>query len=604
MSEPTDRQGHATDFAREASLSGLIVTAQTRHREFKTRMVIAVIGAAILASVVKLQLAAAWLAMIALSQSLDTYLWTPFRDERRDAPVTRREWIAVCFASAQASLAYSSFPAIIWFSWPEAGMLFAAIWLCGALLHVTLHMHHERNTYYSAFLPHVFYLFALPGYAVIAGGAPGRVGGAMVMLASLLYVGHLFVALRQHRYSSGQLRASRAEARERQKAAEAASAAKSAFLANMSHEIRTPMNGVIGMAQSLENSPLSNDQMAKVRIIRQSGDFLLRIINDILDFSKIEAGQVEFDARAFQIDSLVEKIGGFYQFQASEKALEFSVDVSGEFTSRIGDENRVIQILHNLVGNALKFTETGSISIAVDASDPSELRLAVADTGIGMTQEQAQRVLDPFVQADQSVSRRFGGTGLGLAIVNRLVTGMNGDIQLDTEPKVGTRIELKLPLMGARATEVRTHSSRRAPASDTFKGLRVLAADDNAVNRAVLETLLCSLGCTLSLTEDGFKAVEAYENDEFDIVLLDISMPELDGVQAMRRIRKTDLLKADGVSPPIIAVSAHAMTQQIDAYLEAGFDGYITKPITLQSLQSAIEAQLSARCPESSARSA
>ncbi len=587
--------------ATASRLSGLITTAQTRAHQLKTRFIIAIIGALILWAAVSFVLSALWFSAIVISQLADTIIWKPFRDSARRQPPNRWEWIALCASAAQAALIYSFFPVMLWFLWGEQGKIFAIIWLSGALLHVVMHMHHERRTFIAAIIPHFLYFFGLPLHALITGAAPGRAGAAAIIVAGLLYIGHLAVAFREYQKTSEAMRSGREEALQRQAAAEQASSAKSAFLANMSHEIRTPMNGILGMAAALEESGLSPDQLRKLSIIRDSGDLLMTVLNDLLDFSKIEANRIEIERAPFRYCDIARKVESLHALKAEEKGLEFSVECNGACEALfLGDAHRIVQILHNLVANSIKFTDAGSVNVRIrprdDATPSNSVVIEVADTGIGITDEQAARIFEPFTQADVTTTRKYGGTGLGLSIIKGLVDAMGGSVSVLSEIGKGTRflIELALPLAPAGALE-ETVDETAAPAHPAAQRLRILAAEDNVVNQAVLRTFLAQRDHEVRIASNGLEAVEAAKEQDFDLVLMDISMPVLDGAEAMRQIRFFERNRGAAEALPVIAVSAHAMRQQIEEYLAVGFDGYVTKPLRAEDLHAEIDRVIAER---------
>lgn len=598
--------------ATASAISALRATALARHNQLRTRIIIAAVGASVLCLAGFPAVAAAWFASVLVSQFIDTRVWAPVRGPARRAPPTRREWIAICATSAQVAIVYSALPALMWFLWGAPGKIFAILWLCGALLHVTMHMHHERRTFLAAAIPHALYFFGLPLYSVVTGAEPGRWGAAAIVLAGALYIGHLAIAFREYRAGSEALRSASEHALERQAAAEQASLAKSAFLATMSHEIRTPMNGILGMAEALGSSDLDEEQARKIAVIRESGDLLLTILNDLLDFSKIEAGRIEFEAAPFVLSDIARRIESLHALKAREKNLTLSIACEGEGDAPwLGDAHRVVQILHNLVGNAIKFTSSGSVRVRLVAEgggdQPDAIRIEVADTGIGLTEEQTRRIFEPFTQADTTTTRKFGGTGLGLSIVRGLVDAMGGTIEVASHPGAGARFTVRLPLPKAAplaAEKTGDRGAGPAPARAPLAALRILAGEDNAVNRAVLGAFLGPRGHDVQFANDGLAAVEAYKNGAFDLVLMDISMPVIDGVEALRQIRFIERQRGAGRAVPAIAVSAHAMRQEIEDYLSAGFDGYVTKPISAERLDAEIARVMSERAEEKQASSA
>jgi signal transduction histidine kinase/ActR/RegA family two-component response regulator len=605
MKQATPGGERAGAVAEASVLSGLIATAQTRRQQLKTRFVIAAIGAVILWTTVSPLLSALWSLAIIVSQYLDVYLWRKFADSARTEPASRREWIALCASAVQTTLVYSFFPAVLWFMWGAAGKIFAILWLSGALLHVTMHMHHEKRTFLAAVIPHALYFLGLPFYSLLTGAAPGRVGALTIMLAAAMYVSHLFVAFKTYEASSRAMRIGRDEALKRQAVAEQANRAKSSFLANMSHEIRTPMNGILGMAEALESSDLRPDQQEKLKIIRDSGDLLMMVLNDLLDFSKIEANKVALEMAPFSFTEILRKVESLHRLKAQEKGLSFAVVCNGDSGAlRIGDDHRILQVLHNLVSNAIKFTERGAVIVTLTTPDEATdiAKIEVKDSGVGMSADQVDRIFEPFTQADVTTTRKYGGTGLGLSIAKSLVETMGGTIAVRSALGTGSifTIEFPAPLSRAESAEKETVSAS-AQSYPPVGGLRVLVGEDNVVNQAVLRAFLNQRGHMVDVANDGLETISTFKRGRHDIVLMDISMPLLDGVEAMRQIRFLDRELGGSGAVPVIAVSAHAMRQQIDDYLKAGFDGYVTKPIRAEALHAEIDRVMAARAPQRAA---
>lgn len=584
-------------------LSGLIATAQTRRHQLATRFIIAGVGAGILWAAVSPILSGVWFFAVCISQIIDNHFWAPFRDPARIKPATKSEWISLCANGAQASVIYSSFPALLWLLWGDAGKMFAVLWLAGALLHVTMHMHHEKRTFFAAIIPHAIYFFGLPFYSILTGAEPGRIGSAALLVAGLLYVGHLVSAFKEYQASSAAMRLSREQALKRQALAEQASQAKSAFLANMSHEIRTPMNGILGMAAALDRDDLTPQQRGKLQALRDSGDLMLMLLNDLLDLSKIEANRIELEQAPFTFGEIARKVETLHSANAQEKGLSFSIKCDcdpAEF--RLGDGHRILQVLHNLVANAIKFTEKGSVhvEISMTGKNGDQAQIDVIDTGIGVTRKQAARIFEPFTQADASTTRKFGGTGLGLSIAKGLVTAMGGEISVRSKPGEGARFRIVFPapVVEQEALESAEQEGSRAGAYRTGP-LRILAGEDNAVNQAVLSAFLGERNHDVEFAPDGLAVVEAFKKSAFDVVLMDISMPVLDGPEALRQIRFLEKERGDKSPTPVIAVSAHAMPQQIEEYMRLGFDGYVTKPIRPENLHGEIDRVMSGRSEQS-----
>ncbi|WP_333828127.1 ATP-binding protein [Pararhodobacter sp.] len=374
-----------------------------------------------------------------------------------------------------------------------------------------------------------------------------------------------------------------------------ANAAKTQFLAKMSHEMRTPLNGVLGIAEVLERLITDPDQARMVKVMHDSGTLLLNIINDLLDMSKIEADQLAIEQVPFSVPELAQRIETVHTLKASEKQLSFGVAVQGDAgAKRLGDPHRILQILHNVIGNAIKFTETGSVRVEMDCTDADQILIEVRDTGIGMTHEQQVHVFEEFGQADGSIARKFGGTGLGMPIAKRLVNMMGGTIGFQSQLGIGTQVTITLPLPRLTAAE---GEQARKPVADShydLSGLRVLAADDNRTNRMILGAMMGQLGMSSVLVADGPAALEAYEKEPFDAVILDISMPEMDGVMVLKELRAREakkVMRGKGKADerlPILAFSANAMSHQVEAYMAAGFDDCLTKPLQLERLRSAV----------------
>ena len=374
--------------------------------------------------------------------------------------------------------------------------------------------------------------------------------------------------------------------------ANAANAAKSQFLATMSHEIRTPLNGVLGMVQAMAAGPLDPPQAERLDVIRRSGEALLIILNDILDLSKIEAGKLELEDLDFDLRDLADTVHDAFVDIAAAKGVSLSLVMDEAEGVYRGDPTRLRQILYNLTSNALKFTSSGTVKLeALRRQDG--LTLQVTDTGIGMDRAALARLFQQYAQAESSTTRRFGGTGLGLAICRQLAELMGGEISVESRPSSGTTFTVNLPIKRMSSSSS-TAAARQtaAPAAD-LSTIKVLAADDNQTNRLVLAALLNQAGVEPVTVENGAEAVEAWKTGQFDIILMDVQMPIMDGLAATGAIRNEEANQGlDRI--PIIALTANAMSHQIEQYREAGMDGFVSKPISIQALFSAIDDALSA----------
>lgn len=373
--------------------------------------------------------------------------------------------------------------------------------------------------------------------------------------------------------------------------AEAANRAKSQFLANMSHEIRTPMNGILGFSELLRDRLRDRDDLSEyLANIMQSGRTLLRLIDDILDLSRIESGRLTLQPRAFQPGRLVREIESVFRPRAEHKGLRFTIQVDAALPERLVlDELRLRQILNNLIGNAVKFTGSGEIEVSVSTRDSSarsddrvDMILTVRDTGIGIDESDFEQIFQPFTQQQNQDNRVFEGTGLGLAITKRLVEMMNGTISVESRPGAGALFTVELPdVPVADDPAAEPDAPSAAPAVETivFDPATIVVAEDNAMNRAVINAMLGDLPFTLRVVGDGLEALEAVHAERVDLVIMDIQMPRMDGAEATRRLR------ADPVTAeiPIIALTASAMSHQ-RREIEPLFDGYLTKPITRERL--------------------
>ncbi|MBN8553020.1 MAG: response regulator [Caulobacterales bacterium] len=382
--------------------------------------------------------------------------------------------------------------------------------------------------------------------------------------------------------------------------AETANRAKSEFLANMSHEIRTPLNGVVAMADTLSRANLPEREHEMVEVVRASGITLERLLSDILDSAKIEAGQVAIEPAPFHVGNAVREVAALYRAAADQKEVALIVEVAPELECRrIGDGVRVRQVLSNLVSNALKFTGEGSVRVTATAQG-DQVQFEVRDTGVGFDAEQKTRIFNRFQQADGSITRRFGGTGLGLAISRDLVDLMGGAFDCDASPGEWAvfRFGLALPICRApecldEAVVLVTEVGREGP-------IRILLADDHPANRKVIEIMLASVEAELTSVENGRLAVDAFESQTFDLVLMDMQMPVMDGLAAVRAIR--DLERSETrARTPVLMLTANALAEHVAAGRDAGADGHLAKPITLATLLAAVSGVMASNLEQAQA---
>ena len=469
---------------------------------------------------------------------------------------------------------------VVWRGGTELNYLLSFAIFAGVLMYTVQSCYRIPIHLIVCSIPPIFGLVVLPLQLT------GNLAGVFTALASMLLLAGFsmmsgMAAYRAHK----KLQAATDELIERRESAESANRAKTEFLATMSHEIRTPLNGVLGMAQAMEKAELSAEQRERLGVIRQSGETLFALLNDILDLSKIEAGKFELEDGLVRVDDLARGAEAAFRPLTEAKGVAFRLEVDPTAAPVWqGDPTRVRQILYNLLANAVKFTEAGEVCVRIRA-DSEALVFQVADTGVGIAGDKLPLLFERFVQADTSTTRRYGGTGLGLAITQELISAIGGDISADSIPGVGSVFTVRLRMTPAG----NAHLEAPARPEPGHPGqLRILAAEDNPTNQVVISTLLTQLGLDVHLVASGQDAVAAWRAQPWDLILMDVQMPLMDGPTAARAIRSLGLQEGRPRTP-IVALTANAMSHQMEEYRAAGMDGLVAKPIQVSALLQTIE---------------
>ncbi|EJL21808.1 signal transduction histidine kinase [Caulobacter sp. AP07] len=555
------------------------------HRLLTSRLVPAVLVTAIMTAPLGLRLALSWLAALALGEGLARLATRRFK---AGVPASRPMRAAFVLAALPINLIWAWLAAMLWLSHAADFKLAAvAIW-AGQIIYTQNFRHQPAALLAVSAAAPLASLVIFPMFFFEASGVgpdTARWGLALVVLTTVSVMIANRAAARRMDELTRNLRDERERALE-------ANRAKSTFIAVTSHELRTPMNGLLGMAYALDRSNLNESQRRHVRLMIKSGDSLMQVLNDVLDLSKIEAGKVDMDHVATNLPELVLAAGDAWRDAAREKGLWLKTEIAPNAPAWIlADPLRIRQVLMNLISNGLKFTSQGGVTIQLTASTPradglQDIRLRVIDTGIGVSPQFHDRIFDSFTQADNAVSRNHGGTGLGLTISRALARQMGGDLALESYADGAAFAFTLRAAMSAPPASI-LEDDGIDDATPDFDTLRILMAEDNAVNQVVVRTMLEATGASLTVAEEGRAALDALQGGAFDVVLMDINMPVMDGITALAAIRAG---QAGDPAMPVIALTASAMSGDRERFLAMGFDDYLGKPVRPIELLSAISA--------------
>jgi signal transduction histidine kinase/CheY-like chemotaxis protein len=567
-------------------------TAVSRVKDLKVRIAAAVFVAMIAAFLVGGLLPLVWLGATLALQLGSVAITEPLRLDP-DLKVSRRRalWFYVTLFVSAAG--FASIAALLWFEGGWAGRLCGLFVLAGGAINVAVQARASIRQLWLGQTPFALLLAGLPMISLAQAQGAERHALILVAICAVLFVLHLALAGQRSVHADRALGIAVSEAKRSRLRAEAAELAKSNFLSIMSHELRTPLNGVLGMAQIMDGDELTARQRDRLGVVRQSGEALLVLVNDLLDIARIEDRTLELEDGIVDLHELANQTESIFVPLAEAKNLTFRVRVlESAGTVRSGDPQRVRQVLHNLVGNAIKFCESGRVRVVISGS-ADELVVDVTDTGPGIAPERLATIFERFAHTDGSASRRHGGSGLGLALTRGLALLMGGDLTVRSQLGEGSvfSARLGLPLAAAPAPKAAAPAPDE-PAEGQLR-IRILAAEDNHTNQLVLKTLLEQLGISIHVVENGQEAVAAWREGTFDLVLMDIQMPLMDGLTATRTIRG---IEAEEGRPrtPIIAVTANATAAQAADYVEAGMDGLVPKPIHFSQLLAAIAGAMDA----------
>ncbi len=551
-----------------------LVAAESR-RTLVARLIVAAVIATLIGLNSNVIIGAIWLGLVALEEA---WFWFVSAEPAAGRPNSMLQRLSYAGALLMGGLLWSS-PAVIYWNSSQEGVKLAALGvLAGQMVHAQCFAFRSKLA--------LSILLGIPAALLLGltflGGDFQGLALATLGVTSTMLAAYVFTSAKVNLRTAQALEAAQREAID-------ANHAKSVFLAMMSHELRTPMNGVLGMAHALKGAHLDVRQAGQVDALIRAGGELMTVLNNILDVAKIEAGRLELETSAFDVIELGDQVHEMWRDLAATKDVRLVYDVAaGTPRWLLGDPNRLRQIMLNLVSNGLKFTEAGEVRLALrtladisGAPDTARIEIAVSDTGLGIATDQKARLFEAFAQADASTARKVGGTGLGLAICKQLTDLMEGEITVDSQLGRGSifRVVLELPLAQAQ------HAEPEQTAADGVAGLSILVAEDNVLNQAVARAILEAMGCRIDVANDGVEALEMLQRGGFDLVLMDINMPRMGGVEALSRLRAGE---AGEAKLPVIALTADAMPGEDEKLLALGFDDVQPKPIQPMALITAI----------------
>lgn len=516
--------------------------------------------------------APAWFAAVVVFQGLDHLISAPLRSAK-GGPVSRaHRWAFLASMTFNAFL-YSALAAILWFEGTAVGMAFGLLALCGSIINNALQMAQTPRALPAVLGPPALYIVGLPLFTGFTSPDADLAAMALIGVGGAVFVTHALMAVKRIWTTSRQMEAA-------VEAAERANAAKSDFLATISHEIRTPMNAVVAAGGLLRRTALTPEQAAHVDMLGNGSEVLLGLLNDVLDLSRIESGKLEVEAAPFE---LVDKLSAAARLWSAKVAdgVSLRFDPRGLPDLIVTDPLRFQQVISNLLSNATKFTRAGQIALRGGRAwgpDGERLWIEVEDTGCGMDTATAERVFASFEQASSGVTRQHGGTGLGLAISRRLARLMGGDLTVVSRPGQGSLFTFVIPL---RLAEAPAAGAGPAEAAGWDGALRVLLAEDHPVNQQIVRLMLEPLGAEVAVAQNGAEAVEMAADRPFDVILMDMQMPVMGGVEATAAIRRG---AGPNAATPILALTANALAEHRAQWAAVGVDVFITKPVEIQAL--------------------